>query len=210
MSMAVQDRQRLFRDALAMVLSAESDLEVVATAATAAELVTAVADTALDVVVLELDTPDWDACRLVAALRRRHPRLTAVGTWPGDSDRPPVEAYQAGVRCIFPRSAGIRTLLQTVRNASAPAPPPVARRVVTLAERRPVLTAREVQVLSAIGAGATTRSVAASIGISPKTVEDHKQRIFEKLGVQNQAHAVSVALRRGVLTPATALFRMGA
>jgi DNA-binding CsgD family transcriptional regulator len=38
------------------------------------------------------------------------------------------------------------------------------------------------------------------MGISPKTVENHKQRIFSKLGVQNQAHAVSVALRQGLLT----------
>ena len=47
----------------------------------------------------------------------------------------------------------------------------------------------------------TTRRVAAHMGISPKTVENHKQRIFCKLGVQNQAHAVAVAMRRGLLSP---------
>jgi DNA-binding CsgD family transcriptional regulator len=38
------------------------------------------------------------------------------------------------------------------------------------------------------------------MGISPKAVEHHLQRIFSKLGVQNQAHAVSLAMRRGILT----------
>jgi DNA-binding CsgD family transcriptional regulator len=39
------------------------------------------------------------------------------------------------------------------------------------------------------------------MGISPKTVENHKQRIFSKLGVQNQAHAVAVAVRQGLVDP---------
>ena len=39
------------------------------------------------------------------------------------------------------------------------------------------------------------------MSVSHKTVENHKQRYFGKLGVQNQAHAVSVAFRRGFLRP---------
>ena len=55
-------------------------------------------------------------------------------------------------------------------------------------------------MLGEIGAGSTTRLVAQTMGISPKTVENHKQRIFSKLGVQNQAHAVAVAMRQGLLS----------
>jgi DNA-binding CsgD family transcriptional regulator len=76
-----------------------------------------------------------------------------------------------------------------------------ADRVVSLDERRPLLSQREVQVLGEIGSGSTTRIVAETMGISPKTVENHKQRIFAKLGVQNQAHAVAVAMRQGLLQP---------
>jgi DNA-binding CsgD family transcriptional regulator len=43
--------------------------------------------------------------------------------------------------------------------------------------------------------------MSALLEISHKTVENHKQRIFGKLGVQNQAHAVSVAIRTGVMRP---------
>jgi DNA-binding CsgD family transcriptional regulator len=46
--------------------------------------------------------------------------------------------------------------------------------------------------------------VAEAMGISPKTVENHKQRIFSKLGVQNQAHAVAVAMRQGLLSASAA------
>ena len=57
------------------------------------------------------------------------------------------------------------------------------------------LTGREADVLALVGAGRTSRQISAELHISPKTVENHKQRIFGKLGVQNQAHAVSVAMR---------------
>lgn len=199
---AIQDRQRLYREGVALVLGGEPDLEVVATAATAAELVTSTAECDVDLVVLELDVEDWDACRLVAALRERHPGLAVVGLLPGDDGELPARAYQVGVRSVFPRNAGMNAFLRTVRSLPNPSRAAVpADRVVSLDERRPLLSHREIQVLGEIGAGSTTRGVAQAMGISPKTVENHKQRIFAKLGVQNQAHAVAVAMRQGLLQP---------
>jgi DNA-binding NarL/FixJ family response regulator len=200
---AIQDRQRLYREGVALVLANEPDLEVVTTAATAAELVTATAEHDIDLVVLELDVEDWDACRLVAARRKRHPGLAVVGLRPGDDNQLPSRAYQAGVRSVFPRNAGMQTFLETVRSLPNPgrAGQPADRVVVSLDERRPLLSHREIQVLGEIGAGSTTRVVAQTMGISPKTVENHKQRIFAKLGVQNQSHAVAVAMRQGLLSP---------
>ncbi len=64
---------------------------------------------------------------------------------------------------------------------------------------RTVLTTRELHVLHLVGAGYTSREISGRLDISHKTVENHKQRIFGKLGVQNQAHAVSVAMRAGLL-----------
>ena len=207
MRIAIQDRQRLYREGVALVLANEPDLEVVTTAATAAELVAATAEQHIDLVVLELDVEEWDACRLVAALRKRYPGLAVVGLLPGDDDTLPARAYQAGVRSVFPRNAGIRAFLRTVRSLPSPSRSTVpADRVVNLDERRPLLSHREIQVLGEIGAGSTTRLVAQAMGISPKTVENHKQRIFAKLGVQNQAHAVAVAMRQGLLQPGPSAF----
>ena len=197
---AIQDRQRLYREGVALVVGGEPDLEVAAVAGTAAELVAATADGPLDLVVLELDVAEWDACRLVAALRKRHPGLAVVGITAGAETRLPASAYQAGVRSVFARNAGMRTFLRTIRSLPSPSLNVPANRVTHLDERRPLLSGREIQVLGEIGAGGTTRHVAAVMGISPKTVENHKQRIFGKLGVQNQAHAVAVAMRQGLLT----------
>ena len=198
---AIQDRQRLYREGIALILGAEPDLRVTAIAGTAAELVAATAEEPIDLVVLELDVEEWDACRLVAALRKRHPGLAVVGVISGGEADLPASAYQAGVRSVFPRNAGMRTFLRTLRSLPSPSRAVPSERDVSLDERKPLLSAREIEVLGEIGAGGSTRLVAAHMGISPKTVENHKQRIFCKLGVQNQAHAVAVAMRQGLLAP---------
>ena len=61
------------------------------------------------------------------------------------------------------------------------------------------LTPREVEILTRIARGFSTREVSEQLGISPRTVENHKRRIFAKLDVQNQAHAVAIATRAGLL-----------
>jgi DNA-binding CsgD family transcriptional regulator len=58
------------------------------------------------------------------------------------------------------------------------------------------LTRREEQILSLVARGLAGKQVAAQLGISPKTVEQHKTRIFAKLGVQNQTAAACLVLSR--------------
>ena len=61
------------------------------------------------------------------------------------------------------------------------------------------LTPREAEILRCIAAGLSANEVSGQLGISRKTVEGHKRRIFNKLDVQNQAHAVAIATRSGQL-----------
>ena len=63
----------------------------------------------------------------------------------------------------------------------------------------PRLGRRETQVLSAMASGASTREIADALGISAKTVENHRQRIYAKLGVHNKGHAVALAIREGII-----------
>jgi DNA-binding NarL/FixJ family response regulator len=70
-------------------------------------------------------------------------------------------------------------------------------KVIQIAE--PALTGRELEVLRLIGEGRTTREISIVLGVSRRTVENHKRRIFAKLDVQSQAHAVASAARLGLL-----------
>lgn len=64
---------------------------------------------------------------------------------------------------------------------------------------RATLTAREHDVLTAMAQGMATKAIARHLGVAVKTVENHKIRIFDKLGVRTHAHAVSLAIGQGLL-----------
>lgn len=66
------------------------------------------------------------------------------------------------------------------------------------ARRRTALTPRELDILAAMSDGLAAKAIAARLGVALKTVENHKIRIFEKLGVRSHAHAVTVALAYGL------------
>ena len=60
----------------------------------------------------------------------------------------------------------------------------------------PVLTPRELDVLAAMADGLSGKAIAARLGVALKTVENHKIRVFDKLGVRNSAELVRYAMRK--------------
>jgi DNA-binding NarL/FixJ family response regulator len=71
------------------------------------------------------------------------------------------------------------------------------------ADKPVVLTPREHEVLVAMADGLPAKAIARRLGVATKTVENHKIRIFSKLGVRTQAQAVSLAINHGLLTATT-------
>ena len=199
---AVQDRRRFVREGLSMVLRDEPDLDVVGAAADAAGLVELCRKERPDAVVLELDADGWDAPRLAAALRRQQRTLRIVGTYQSLPVELAHRAVKAGVRAAIAHPTGCDGVVAALRAHDRL---PLVSHLVRPPERRDAagtsLTPREVEVLTLIAHGHTAAETAELLGISPKTVENRKQGIFAKLDVQNQAHAVAVALRTGLLPP---------
>lgn len=62
-----------------------------------------------------------------------------------------------------------------------------------------MLTRRQLEVVELIAGGLTSQEIAVGLGVRPKTVENYKQRLFVKLGVQNQAHAVARCSHLGLI-----------
>jgi DNA-binding NarL/FixJ family response regulator len=101
-----------------------------------------------------------------------------------------IKAVARGAAVLNPTAAAI--LLEQWREAQSDSTP--------LAWRgRPLLTPREAEVLAALADGLSTKAIAGRLKMANKTVENHKLRIFDKLGVHTQAHAVVVALRHGLV-----------
>lgn len=212
---AVQQRHRFFREGLLGLLAGDEHIEVTGVVATGDELVAHCRARRPDAAVVDIDPAARDAARVagrIFAAGHRPPLL--VGLYATLTPVAAATARMAGLRVLVPRAGGVGPLVRALRGeaiaapgiTAAPAKAAPAAAAATGHHSRSVhptgpLTAREADVLAFVGAGRTSRQIAVALNISPKTVENHKQRIFGKLGVQSQAHAVAVALHGGLLEP---------
>ena len=200
-SMAVQERRRLFRSGLEALFGAESEFELIAAAESDVDLVRIVERAPdVDAVAFELRCDVWDVGALVRSLRTIAPGALLIGLHRGRRADHEQFATSIAIDELLPYGAGVEMLKAALRGhpRTRMSSPSVDRRVLPA---RDVLTPREREVLRHISAGLTTQQSAALLEVSPKTVDNHKQRMFAKLGVQNQAHAVAVAHRAGILRP---------
>jgi DNA-binding NarL/FixJ family response regulator len=193
----VQQRQRFFRRGLSLLLEREPGIAVVGAAVSTADLVRLCADRTPHVAILDLDDPAGDPCRAAATVRAAHRAIRFVGLMAGPDD-----GLGAVVRSSFPsrvrRSDGVAALIAAVLAAPLQTLAPIV--LSDDGDSGSELTGRERDVLALVGSGCTTREISERLAISRKTVENHKQRIFSKLKVRNQAHAVAVAMRAGLIT----------
>jgi two-component system response regulator NreC len=194
----IQEQRRLYRDGIALALDREPDLEVVGLARGPEDLADVCKQRRPDVVLMEIDVNGWEPRRVGASLQRTCGPLRLVGLYRSLSGVQARKARRDGFCALVSTGAGLSTLLDAVRGTRRPeAISPV--RSAAAVRRQPRLTARQVEVLRLVGQGSTSEEVGRLLGISPKTVANHKQCVFRKLGVQNQAHAVAVAMRSGQL-----------
>jgi DNA-binding NarL/FixJ family response regulator len=196
---AIQCQDRLLRNALACRLAREEYLEVVGEVAGGTDLLRLCELRGADVVLLEAESDAWNVLELVHALRRR-PGVRVLALHRRLSPEVADGLLRAGVTRLLPRSGGLGALLRAVEE--------VATAIVRSADRAPapraLLTEREVTVLRLIGAGQGLRDIAHSLGISEHTVENHKRRIFAKLGTHSQTQAIADAARFGMFGKAAA------
>jgi DNA-binding CsgD family transcriptional regulator len=121
--------------------------------------------------------------------------LGGLGRVPHHSDGPRAGAGTGGFDQLLDRAGGLPPLAAAVHAF-------LARSAGTTADdARHSLTARESEVLSLLGTGLRTAEVALLLGLSPRTVDNHRRRIYAKLGVQTAPQAVAAAASAGLLAP---------
>ncbi|GAA3438657.1 helix-turn-helix domain-containing protein [Kutzneria kofuensis] len=193
-NVVLQHQNRLVRELLATHLTREPGITLAGTVASAPELVQLCHLCRPEVAVFEADTPRWSNERLVTLLLEPGRRLRMVGVHEVLPAAYVIRAYEAGISALVSYARGLDALVAAIKV------PSVAVEITRLDKgTRQVLTTRELEVLYLISAGYAPRQVAYELGISLHTVEHHKQRIFAKLDVHNQAHAAASATRLGLM-----------
>lgn len=198
------DDHALVRAAIRQALDAP-DMEIVAEAATAEDALALAHRVEPDVLLVDIDLPGMDGLRLVRELASRLPETAIVMLTVSTSDRDVLDAIRHGARGYLTKDLSPEALLRTIRGVSVgelAIPRRMAARLVSrlvdASRRAPTLdadpalatlTVREAEVLRQLADGLTDREIAASLTLSPRTIESHVGSILAKLDVRNRAEA---------------------
>jgi len=206
---AICDDHAVLRAGLRLLLDAQSDIEVAAEAASAADAVAQVRATSPDVIVLDVVMPGQNGVDVLPELLAAAPRSKVLMLSMQDDPIYVRQAFAAGASGYVPKEAADVDLVQAIREVASGrhfVHPAVGARLATAdaeaeTETADPLTEREHEVLHLLALGHTNQEVAAMLGISVRTVETHRARIVEKLGLKTRAELVRYAIATGQLEP---------
>src|SRR5690606_2843646 len=204
------DDQEMVRAGFTMVLEAEGDIEVVGTAGSGEDAVSATKQLHPDVVLMDIRMPGMnglDATRLITSMSHA-PRVVVVTTFgPAEYLR---SALQAGASGFLLKDAGPRLLVEAVRaaaNGDALVSPSITVRLLgelasatTAPTEHHGLPDREVEIAAAIARGGTNEEIAADLFVSLSTVKTHARNISVKIGARNRVEIAAWAWRAGVVS----------
>lgn len=202
----VADDHPIVRGGLIALLRTLPDVRVVGEAGTGRDAVALARRHRPDVVVMDLRMPDLDGVAATRAIRADLPGTAVLVLTMFDEDDLVASALAAGARGYLLKgaeSAEIDRAVRAVAGGEAIFSPAVADQVLgrAAAPARTVLagvTPRELQVLDLVARGLGNATIAARLGLSPKTVGNHVSALFGKLGVATRAEAVVRARDAGL------------
>jgi len=195
------DDHPLLRKGIAALVNAEPDLKLIAEASNGQEGIEAFRTYRPDVTLMDLQMPGLDGLEAIDRIRNEFPeaRIIVLTTYTGDSQV--LRALRAGARAYILKGQVHKELLETIRAVHAGQkriPPEIAAELAEHAADDE-LTAREIDVLRLIAAGNGNKQIADQLAIGEATVKSHVTNILSKLGANDRAHAVTIALKRGII-----------
>ncbi len=217
------DDHEVVRTGLKVFLESQEGLQVVAEASNGAEAIEQAVLNSPDVVVMDITMPDMDGLEATRQLKRLCPQMQILALTVHEDKQYLVEMLAAGASGYLTKQSAAEDLLaaiRTVANGNVYLQPIVARwlledyrrllsqapqDIAQLPESHParkdlsVLSRRERQVLELVADGLTNIQIGERLGISPKTVSRHRERIMNKLDLHSSTELVKYAIRTGLI-----------
>jgi len=206
------DDHTLFRQGVRILLSAESDMEVVDEAADGISAVEKAAEAKPDVVLMDIGMPGPSSFETTRQIRRNRPETKVLFLTMYDDEDYLVEGMQVGGSGYVLKDSPAAQLVAAVRDVhhggSYLSPRMLSQLVddfrtrVNTTDRVPrfsTLTPREKEVLKMLAEGNSVKEIAGQLNLSVKTVEAHKFNLMRKLDIHNKAQLVQYAIQKKVI-----------
>ena len=198
--LAVDDHP-LLRDGIASVIEGQADMQLVAEAANGREAVDLCLMHRPDITLMDIQMPVMNGIDATAAIREAWPdaRIVVLTTYKGDVQAR--RALQAGAAGYLLKSMLRRDLVDTIRSVQAGRQAIPVEIALDLAGHMSdnELSAREIEVLRLVALGSSNKRVGLTLNVTEDTVKAHMKAILHKLGASDRTHAVTLALRRGII-----------
>jgi DNA-binding NarL/FixJ family response regulator len=194
------DDHALLRKGIAAVTNAEPDMKLVAEAVNGEDAVEKFRTHRPDVVLMDLQMPGLNGIEATIRILSEFPdaRIIVLTTYHGDAQV--LRALRAGALAYLLKGHD-RELIETihaVHEGRKRIPPEVAAELAEHAADDP-LSEREIEVLQLIAAGKSNKQIADRLFVAEATIKSRVTNILSKLGAGDRAHAVTIALKRGII-----------
>jgi DNA-binding NarL/FixJ family response regulator len=198
--LSVEDHP-VVREGLATIIGSQPDMALVAQAANAEEAIAEFRRHRPDITLMDLRLPGTNGTDTLIAIRGEFPNARVIMLSMSDGDGEIQRALRSGASAYLLKSMPKDKLLAGIRSVHAGrkyVPEEVATRLAEhLGEEVP--SARELEVLRLIRDGHRNKQIADRLGIAETTVNFHIKNLVDKLGANDRTHAVTIAVKRGLL-----------
>ena len=196
------DDHELVRQGIAAMLAKADDLQIVGEARTGREAVEYARRELPDVILMDVRMSDMDGLEATMKIQEERPRTAVVMLTMHENPAYLREAVRAGAAGYLLKDGLRKELVDTIRRVHAGhrgISPAVAQKIVEH-QAGDALTERELGVLMSVAAGNSNKIVADKLSISEETVKSHMRSILSKLGANDRTHAVTIAVKRGLIS----------
>jgi DNA-binding NarL/FixJ family response regulator len=210
----VADDHAVVREGIRHVLSETHGFDVVAEAASGAEAVTLTAESEPNVVLLDVSMPGGTGLEVIAQVQRASPQTRVLILSVHDEAEYVLQAVRAGAHGYLRKDSSpneLRDAVRAVDRGESFFSPAMAGRLsdalrvesdrMSRVSKLALLTGRERDVLEGIANGETNKEIAARYGISPRTIETHRESLMRKLEIHSVAGLTRFAVEEGLVAP---------
>ena len=198
--LAVDDHV-LVREGIAVLLSTEPDMALVAEASNGREAIQQFRAHRPDITLMDLQMPEMNGLDTIIAIRGEFPdaKIIVLTTYKGDVQI--LRALKAGARGYLLKNTLHKELIDTIRAVHAGKKALSSEASYEIAEHATddALTPAEINVLRLIAAGNANKQIADQLSITEETVKGRVKNILSKLGASDRTHAAMIGLKRGII-----------